>query len=204
MRPSNTEERRREISQALLRVMAAEGYERATIVRVAKEAGIAPGLVHYHFDSKAEILATLVSELVARFEARIERRTEQRASALAKLDGLLEALLARGDDEDLEAVRCWALVGAEAVKDAEVRALYEAHLGALVDRLAAWVVEACHDEGRSGEGARAVAGAVVALTEGYLALAAASPALVAAGSASGMAKRMLRGLLAAQPRKEGR
>jgi hypothetical protein len=45
-----------------------------------------------------------------------------------------------------------------------------------------------------------MAGAIVALTEGYFALAAASPALVAAGSASGMAKRMARGLIAAQPR----
>jgi TetR/AcrR family transcriptional repressor of bet genes len=204
MRPSNTGERRREISQALLRVMASEGYERATIVRVAKEASLAPGLVHYHFENKAEILAMLVSDLVARFEARIERRTNQRTGALAKLDGLLEALLARGDDEDLEAVRCWTLVGAEAVKDAEVRALYEGHLGALTDRLAALIVEACHDDGRSGEGARAMAGAIVALTEGYFALAAASPALVAVGSASGMAKRMLRGLIAAQARKEGR
>lgn len=204
MRPSNTSERRGEISRALLRVMAIEGYERATIVRIAKEAGLAPGLVHYHFESKAEILATLVSDLVVRFETRIARRTEQRSGALAKLDGLLEALLARGDDEDLEAVRCWTLVGAEAVKDAEVRALYEAHLGALTDRLAALVIEACHDEGRSGEGARAMAGAIVALTEGYFALAAASPALVAAGSASGMAKRMARGLIAAQPRNLGR
>lgn len=204
MRPSNTSERRKEIASALLRVMASEGYERATIVRVAREAGLAPGLVHYHFEKKSEILATLVGDLIARFEVRIARRTEQRAGALAKLDGLLEALLARGDDEDLEAVRCWTLVGAEAVKDAEVRALYEAHLGALTDRLAALLVEACHDEGRSGEGARAMAGAILALTEGYFALAAVSPSLVAASSASGMAKRTVRGLIAAQPRKEAR
>lgn len=201
MRPSNTGERRREIARALLCVMASDGYERATIVRIAKEAGLASGLVHYHFEKKAEILATLVGDLVTRFEARIARRTEAREGALGKLDGLLEALLSRGDDEDLDAVRCWTLVGAEAVKDAEVRALYEAHVGALTERLAALIVEACHDEGRSGEGARAVAGAMVALTEGYFALAAATPALVATGSASAMAKRTLRGLIAGQPRK---
>lgn len=202
MRPSNTSERRQEIADALRRVMAAEGYERATIQRIAKEAGLAPGLVHYHFENKAEILALLVASLVARFEERIARRTAKRTDAIDVLDGTLEALLSRGDDEDLEAVRCWTLVGAEAVKNADVRALYEAHLSTLVDRLAALIVQACHDEGRSGEGARAMAGSLVALAEGYFALAAVSPALVATGSASAMAKRTLRGLVTGQPRKE--
>jgi TetR/AcrR family transcriptional repressor of bet genes len=202
MRPSNTEERRRDIAQALLRVMAKDGYERATIVRIAGEAGLAPGLVHYHFGRKDEILGALVAELVQRFEARIGRRTDKRPSALAKLDGALEALLARGEDDDLEAVRCWTLIGAEAVKDPEVRVLYDAHLTRLTDRLAAWIVEACHDEGRSGEGARSVACTLIALAEGFFALAAATPGLVASGTASPMAKRALRGLLAAQPPKE--
>ncbi|MBN8614484.1 MAG: TetR family transcriptional regulator [Deltaproteobacteria bacterium] len=202
MRPSNTTERRQEIAEALRRVMATEGYERATIQRIAHEAGLAPGLVHYHFDSKAEILALLVETLVGRFESRIARRTKGSESALDQLDRLLEGLLARGDDEDLESVRCWTLVGAQAVKDADVRVLYERHLATLTDRIAALVVTACHDEGKSGEGARAMAGALVALTEGYFALAAASPRLVATGSASAMAKRTLRGLLAGQPRKE--
>jgi TetR/AcrR family transcriptional repressor of bet genes len=202
MRPSNTTERRQEIADALRRVMATEGYERATIQRIAHEAGLAPGLVHYHFESKAEILALLVETLVGRFEARIARRMKGAEGALEQLDRLLEGLLARGDDEDLEAVRCWTLVGAQAVKDADVRALYETHLATLTDRIAALVVTACHDEGKSGEGARAMAGALVALTEGYFALAAVSPLLVATGSASAMAKRTLRGLLSGQPRKE--
>lgn len=202
MRPSNTTERRQEIADALRRVMATEGYERATIQRIAKEAGLASGLVHYHFEDKAEILALLVDSLVARFEARIARRGKGGETAIEQLDRLLEGLLARGETEDLEAVRCWTLVGAQAVKDADVRVPYERHLTTLTDRIAALIVTACHDDDRSGEGARAMAGALVALTEGYFALAAVSPALVATGSASAMAKRTLRGLLAAQPQKE--
>lgn len=203
MRPSNTTERRDEIAQALLRVMASEGYERATIQRIAKEAGLTPGLVHYHFDDKAEILGVLIASLVARFEARIVRRTAKRIGARAQLDGLLEALLSRGEDEDLEAVRCWTLVGAEAVKDTRVRSLYEAHLAALTERIAALLIEACHDECRSGEGARQLAVTLVALAEGYFAMSAATPSLVARGSASAMAKRTVRALIEGQPPKDG-
>ena len=45
-RPSNTEERRQQIVQGLLRVMAERGYERASIAEIARAAGLTPGLVH--------------------------------------------------------------------------------------------------------------------------------------------------------------
>ena len=54
-RPSNTEERRQQIVEGLLRVMAERGYERASIAEIAKAAGLSPGLVHYHFTEKQEL-----------------------------------------------------------------------------------------------------------------------------------------------------
>ncbi|HEY4122015.1 MAG TPA: TetR family transcriptional regulator, partial [Byssovorax sp.] len=52
-------ERRAQIVAALARVMAARGYERATVAQIAAEAGLAAGLVHYHFASKRDVLLTL-------------------------------------------------------------------------------------------------------------------------------------------------
>jgi len=201
-RESNTTERRSAIASALLRVMAVEGYEGATIQRIAREAGLSPGLLHYHFENKAEILRVVVEDLSVRVRARIARRVTKRPTALARLDGVLEAMLARGEDEDLDAVRCWAILAAESVKSAEVRELREAHVLSLIDEIATLLVTACHDDGRSGEGARAMAGALVALAEGYTTLAAATPAAIPPGSASAMAKRAMRGLIAAQPARE--
>ena len=40
--------------QILLAVVATNGYERATIQLIAKQAGLAPGLVHYPFKDKRE------------------------------------------------------------------------------------------------------------------------------------------------------
>ncbi len=201
-RESNTAERRSAIASALVRVMAVEGYGGATIQRIAREAGLTPGLLHYHFESKAEILRVVVEDLSMRVRARIARRVAKRPTALARLDGVLEALLARGEDEDLDAVRCWAILAAESVKSEEVRALREAHVLSLIDEIAALLVAACHDDGKTGEGARAMAGALVALAEGYTTLAAATPAAIPPGSASAMAKRAMRGLVAAQPARQ--
>ena len=59
-RPSNSAERRAQIVAAMVQVVAAMGYERATVQEVARVAGLAPGLLHYHFKSKREALIVLV------------------------------------------------------------------------------------------------------------------------------------------------
>jgi TetR/AcrR family transcriptional regulator, transcriptional repressor of bet genes len=200
-RPSNSDERRAQIVDALRRVMGRQGYERATVAAVAREAGLAPGLVHYHFESKAEILHELVGELVARARARIAAREGRAGDAEGRLFAVLEALLGRGEDADPAAVACWTLIGGEAVKDADVRKLYAAWIGELHGLLRTRVVEACREAGRSADGANAMAAALLALVEGYFQLAAAVPAAVPVGSAAASAKRMAAGLVAAQTRR---
>ena len=202
-RPSNSDERRAQIVDALRRVMAKQGWERATVAAVAKEAGLAPGLVHYHFGSKAEILHALVERLVEGARQRIDARTERAQGAEGRLFAVLDALLARGEDADPAAVACWTLIGAEAVKDAEVRALYAGWIRELHGLVRGLVVETCREAGRSGEGAPAIAAAIVAVTEGYFQLASAVPSVVPEGSAAASAKRMAAGLVAAQPRRSG-
>lgn len=201
-RPSNTEERRAEIVLALRRVMARHGYERATIAAIANEAGLAPGLVHYHFETKSEILHVLVRGLVAGARARIESRLAHVETPQGRLDGFIDALLGRGDDENRDAAACWALIGAEAATQPEVRALYGAFVGELATELATLLTRACHAEDRSGEGSKAMAGALVATVEGYFALGAAVPDVIPMGSAAAMTRHMAHGLVHAQPKKE--
>ena len=62
-RTPNTAVRRRQIVDGLCRVMAREGYGHATVQAIAAEAGLAPGLIHYHFADKREILVELVETL---------------------------------------------------------------------------------------------------------------------------------------------
>src|SRR5262249_30829735 len=73
-RPSNTDERREQITQAMVKVMARRGYDGASIGDIAKAARLTPGLVHYHFKSKQEILLEALHLLVVRHEAKLDER----------------------------------------------------------------------------------------------------------------------------------
>src|SRR5688500_4811014 len=104
-RPSNTEERRHQILDALLRVMARKGYDGAAVTDVAAEAGLTPGLVHYHFENKLEILIELLRRLVARHEEALDRALEAAdRSPPAQLAAFIDFHLSLGPTADPDAL----------------------------------------------------------------------------------------------------
>ncbi len=56
-------ERRTDLVQAAIRVATREGLAAATTRRIAQEAGVSVGIVHYCFRSKEELLADVVREV---------------------------------------------------------------------------------------------------------------------------------------------
>ncbi|MHB8383179.1 MAG: TetR/AcrR family transcriptional regulator [Candidatus Binataceae bacterium] len=60
-------DRRQEIVQAAFEVLSAKGMERASIKEIALRARVAPGLVHYYFKDKEELLAAVVREVSTQF-----------------------------------------------------------------------------------------------------------------------------------------
>jgi TetR/AcrR family transcriptional repressor of bet genes len=54
--------------------MAARGYGGATIAQIAEEAGLPSGIVHYHFESKQEILVAVMERLSSIVRDRYVRR----------------------------------------------------------------------------------------------------------------------------------
>jgi AcrR family transcriptional regulator len=58
---------REQIIQAAYKVLAEQGYDAATIKAIAHEAGVAPGLVHYYFTNKDELLIEVLNDISARF-----------------------------------------------------------------------------------------------------------------------------------------
>jgi TetR/AcrR family transcriptional repressor of bet genes len=199
-RPSNTEERRAEIVRGLSAVMAERGYEGASVQRIAKAAGLSPGLIHYHFGDKREILMALVDRVVGAARARIEARTREAETPRQRLLAVLDALLATGDGADPTAAALWSLIGAEAVRQPEVQSVYEGFVRETKEHLEQLIKATCRDEGRSTRGASAMAAGLLATVEGFFAVSAAAPSVIPAGSAAGMARRMAIGLVESQPR----
>jgi TetR/AcrR family transcriptional repressor of bet genes len=199
-RPSNTEERRQQIVAGLLQVMAERGYEGASVAAIAKAAGLSPGLVHYHFKDKQEILLTLAEQLAVRVHERVASRLARvkGGDARARVDAILDAFLATGADADPASVASWVTISAEAIRQPEVRAIYEQVVRTDLEHLEE-LVGAVTGKRR----ARAMAAGLFAAIQGYFVLAAAAPGLVPPGSAASTVKRMAAGLLdLAQPSEE--
>ena len=55
--------RRGQIVNAAAAVLGRQGYTDTSLKDVAREAGVAPGLLHYYFDSKEDLLIEVVSSL---------------------------------------------------------------------------------------------------------------------------------------------
>jgi TetR/AcrR family transcriptional repressor of bet genes len=199
-RPSNTKERRGQIARAFARVMAREGYEGASIVLAAREAGLAPGLVHYHFESKEEVLLTVIDVLAADARARIDRFVDAAGGgARDRLHAFVDAHLALGPDADGSAVACWVAIAAEAVRSPAVRAAYERAAGAEIARLTRLVADVLVVEHASARGAKAVAAAVYAAIHGYFTLSVTLPGAIPRGSSAPAVRAMADALVASGP-----
>jgi TetR/AcrR family transcriptional repressor of bet genes len=120
-RRPNTESRRRQIIDALLAEIAESGYERASTVSIAARAGLAPGLIHYHFKSKEEILLALVDELIAFAQLTATAAMDAATTPQAKLAAYVRTRVGFGPQADENQVKAWVAIQAEAMGLASVR-----------------------------------------------------------------------------------
>jgi len=196
-RQSNTENRRSEIVNALHSLLGERGYDGASVQSIAQRAGLAPGLVHYHFGNKEEILLAVVQRLVDGIDARMHTLEAEQDTPWGALDAWIDAHLALGEGADLASVAAWVTIGAEALRKPAVRAAYESAVRADLERGEARVAAVLVHEGRSGD-AGAIARGLLAAIEGCYQLASAAPSTVPTGFAAPTVRAMARGLLGAR------
>jgi TetR/AcrR family transcriptional repressor of bet genes len=194
-RPSNTGERRAQITRALVKVMARHGYDGASIGDIARTARLTPGLVHYHFRSKHEILLAALHELVSRHDANLQARLAAEDDPVAGVAAFIDLHLGLGADADPETLACWILLSGEALRDAKVRTPFAQALATTAARLAALIAAGVEQRIFACDSVDAAASALVAAIQGYFVLAATARELIPKGSAAISTKKMAEGLL---------
>lgn len=196
-RATNTEERRGQIVNGLAQVMASKGYEGASVHAIAKAANLSPGLVHYHFKRKLEILLALVVELGVVVTARIDARTSETNSAEASLLACLDAFVEPGEDASPTGVACWVVICAEALREPEVAVVVDTVLRAERDRLQVLVDGAWRERGGCPDDATTlrIATSLLAGVQGSFTLVAAAPGAFPPGFAAPALKAMAGALL---------
>ena len=70
---SKSQDNRSQIILAAYRLLAEKGYDSATMKEIAAEAGVAPGLIHYYFEGKDQLLQEVLIEAGDRYVKEVER-----------------------------------------------------------------------------------------------------------------------------------
>jgi TetR/AcrR family transcriptional regulator, transcriptional repressor of bet genes len=86
------DKRRDEIALVACRVVAEHGFDQATIVRIAREAGYTTGMVAHYYDTKQEIVIAALRLILRRIEERLTRPVGEGEVAPDLLALLTEAL----------------------------------------------------------------------------------------------------------------
>src|SRR5260370_13112885 len=85
---------RERIIAAASKVLAEKGYDATTLREISREAHTAPGLVHYYFGGKDELLVEVLQVAGRRFQQRMEHLAQQMSTGWS-LDALLRQLYER-------------------------------------------------------------------------------------------------------------
>lgn len=200
MSRTNTVERRAEIVRAMSVVMAEHGYDGATVQEIARQCDLAPGLVHYHFKSKLEILLSLIEQLEeVRQQRYLARQSGSNSDPHQDLEAFIHSMLALGADADDAAVRCWIVIGAESLRQPEVAAAYKAISAQHIKTLEEIIARCLTAKRRSSRGKRAIALGIFAAIDGALRLLVSAPSLIQSGFAAPTVVAMANGAIDSQP-----
>ncbi|MDZ4131605.1 MAG: TetR/AcrR family transcriptional regulator, partial [Dethiobacteria bacterium] len=81
----------------LYECLAERGYEKVTVKEIARKANLAPGVIHYYFRSKDEIVASLANALVNKLGGMLVEKIEAASSVEEKItfaiDYIVETLI---------------------------------------------------------------------------------------------------------------
>lgn len=193
----SSHERRAQIVTAAITAMAQHGYARATIARIAEAADLTPGLLHYHFKNKQEILLGVLDRLVEQQTQQVEEIVQtHREEPREALDAILVALLSPGDEARPAQVSAWVAVLAEAARQPVVADRLAESLLTFRGLIAAVIAEGIQrgDFDTTGIAAEAVAAGLVALVQGYFAVGVTARKVIPPGSAIEVARQAVAGL----------
>jgi AcrR family transcriptional regulator len=117
----DAEERRRELAEAVWRVIRRDGLDHASVRNVAREAGLSMGSLRHYFASQGELLAYALRMVISRIERRIaalDPRLDPRTRAERVVAELLPLDAERRAENEV-----WLAFTARALVDPELRTL---------------------------------------------------------------------------------
>ncbi|MCU1392213.1 MAG: TetR family transcriptional regulator [Ilumatobacteraceae bacterium] len=99
VKKQTVEERRNEILETTCEVVIERGFAGTRIADVAKRLSVSTSLIHYHYDSKEQLLAEAFSYYARKDLAALDHEIETAPTALAQLDRAIQNYVPEGSDD---------------------------------------------------------------------------------------------------------
>ncbi len=99
MKKPTVEERRSEILETTCEVVIERGFAGTRIADVAKRLGVSSSLIHYHFDSKEQLLAEAFAHYARKDVAETEAEIQAAPTAVGQLDRVIQNYVPEGSDD---------------------------------------------------------------------------------------------------------
>lgn len=119
MKKPTVEERRTEILETTCEVVIERGFAGTRIADVAKRLDVSSSLIHYHFDSKEQLLSEAFAHYARKDLATLQAEIDSAPTAAAKLERLIQDSVPEGSD-DLEWM-LWIDAWGEALRNPMMR-----------------------------------------------------------------------------------
>jgi AcrR family transcriptional regulator len=118
VRKASVEERRTEILATTCRVVIERGFAATRVSDVAERLGVSSGLIHYHFESKEQLLAAAFAYAAAADLSRLDEELARPGTAVEQLDRLFHLYTsAEAEPEWLLWIDGWG----EAIRDPAIQ-----------------------------------------------------------------------------------
>lgn len=99
MKKPTVAERRAEILEVTCQVVIERGFAATRIADVAKKLGVSSSLIHYHFDSKEQLLAEAFAHYARKDVAEMEAEVEAAPTSVGQLDRVVQNYVPEGSND---------------------------------------------------------------------------------------------------------
>lgn len=133
-----SETSRQQVLDAAIQTLAKSGYAKTSIGDIARAAGMSKGAVHYHFESKHDLIAQVVDRCALEMRTRVREAWEAESDPAQKVRRAL-AEMRRMRRDQIPELRVLADLMAQGLHDPAIRAqmaaLFEANRNDVVEYL---------------------------------------------------------------------
>src|SRR5665213_1156680 len=126
--------RRRQLIEATIDTMAAEGFAATTLALIGQKAGVSPGLIAHYFADKDGLLEATLRSLAARLARGLSSRLRAARTPRERVQAVIEATLA---PEEFDARTCsvWLAFWGQVLHSVRLKRVQNIYQGRLLSNL---------------------------------------------------------------------